>query len=163
MFVQPKDNFYMAYGYPKLNKNCIYKAELATNQPDFIERGKVFVKGILLEKEDYWIRYKLTEELLEEQLPHGSGIDCKWEIEDKGKYFKCVNAFHCMDDHGYYCRYADFTLIIPKKNPLDFRLHFNGKYSAYLNTRYMLRDYLEDTFHYELSELLNKLHKLGNK
>lgn len=106
---------------------------------------------------------KLNEFFLHSDLPHGSGIDCKWEIEDMGKYFKCLNSFHCMNEHGMYCGYADFTLIIPKKNPLEFRLHFNGKDSAYLNERYMLRDYLEDTFHYAIDDLMNKLKRLGNK
>jgi hypothetical protein len=159
MKVQPKENYHMGIGYPKLNKNCIYNATIATNQPDYIEKEKVFVKDILLEKDDYWIRYSLTEELLEDELLHGSGIDCKWEIEDKSNYWKCVNAFHCLNENGYYCGYADFTLIIPKKNPLDFKLHFNGKQSAYLNSRYLLRDYLEDTFHYELSEMLKRLNE----
>lgn len=162
MKIQPNDNF-KVYGIGQLNKNCIYNAELATNQPDYIEMGKVFVKGILLDKNDYRIVYKFTEELLEDRLPHGSGIDCKWQIEDKGKYFKCVNAFHCMDENGFYCGYADFTLIIPKKNPLDFKLHFNGKQSAYLNERYMLRDYLESTFHYSIQQMMAYVKSIGNR
>ena len=98
----------------------------------------------------------LTEEILEGILPHGSGIDLRWEIEDKGNYFKGVNAFHCMNDAGYYCGYADFSIIIPKNNPLDFRLHFHGKQSHYYNTRLMLRDYIEETIYYALQEHMER-------
>ncbi|MHA1372523.1 MAG: hypothetical protein ACTSRA_22720 [Promethearchaeota archaeon] len=85
-------------------------------------------------------------------IPHGSGIDGNWEITDKGKYFKCENSFHCMDEYGFYEGYADFSLIIPKKKPLDFRLHFHGKYSQYLNYKYGLRNYLEELFHWWIEE-----------
>jgi len=94
----------------------------------------------------------LTIEILQDILPHGSGIDCTWEIEDKGKYFKASNSFHCMNENGYYVGYSDFSLIIPKKGWENFRLHFHGKYSHYLNSRFMLRDYLEDSFAFVLSD-----------
>ena len=157
MRIQPNQNYTMGIGYPKLNKNCIYKAELATNQPDYIEQGKVFVKDILLDKNDYRLVISLNVELLEDELPHGSGIDCEWSIVDKGKYFRCCNWFHAMDNNGYYIGYSEFSLIIPKKNPREFKLHFHGDYSQYLNRRNMLREYLNDLFYWSLFDLETKL------
>ena len=93
---------------------------------------------------------KLTTEKLAEILSHGSGIDGTWYIEEMKGYFKAVNFYHCMDENGFYDGYADFSLIIPKSNPTNFRLHFHGQTSQYKNKRYMLREYLEDTFYYDL-------------
>ena len=87
----------------------------------------------------------MTSEELRGTLPHGSGIDCDWEIDDKGDKLIASNSYHCMDDVGFYDGWADFTLHIPKSKPLDFKLHFNGQVAQYLNRKYMLRDYLEDT------------------
>jgi hypothetical protein len=107
-----------------------------------------------------------------EDLPHGSGIDCDWQIDNMGKYFKCINSYHCMNENGMYDGYADFTLIIFKKpydfhkrfNPTrtelfnqvfdyDFNLHFNGSFSQWKNRQHMLREYLEDTFSYFLDKI----------
>jgi len=140
------------------------KLEVWFNNPNTASYGIYWNNTVLefartFENQNYPFKKKLNEFILENELPHGSGIDCKWQIEDKGKYFKCVNAYHCMNENGYYDGYADFTLIIPKKNPIDFKLHFNGKHSQYKNERYLLRDYLEDTFHYAISEMVEKLNQ----
>jgi len=42
MKIQPKENYSMQ-GYGRLNKTKVYKAVLATNQPNHKEQGKVFV------------------------------------------------------------------------------------------------------------------------
>lgn len=56
MKVKPKLNFRLA-GIPEteLNKNKIYNANIAYNQPEYIEKCKIFVQGILLERDDYLI------------------------------------------------------------------------------------------------------------
>ena len=86
----------------------------------------------------------MTMESLEINLPHGSGIDCTWEIEDMGNYFKVINSYHCMNENGYYVGYSDFSVTIPKKNREDFKLHFHGSHSQYRAKKFMLREYLED-------------------
>lgn len=96
---------------------------------------------------------KLTREILEEKLPSGSGINCHWEIEEKQGYYKCSNSFQVMNEVGMYIGWSDFSLIVPFKNPTDFRLHFHGKQSQALNQYYQLREYLEDTFYYTLDEM----------
>ena len=89
---------------------------------------------------------ELSIENLKEFLPRGSGIDSEWNIEDKGKYLKCENSYHYMDEYGYYDGWIDFSVIIPKKEIDKFRVHLhtnhNGWYRAY---KCMLLDYLGDT------------------
>ncbi len=58
-----------------------------------------------------------------------------------------------MSDLGFYCGWAEFSVIIPKGDPMLFRLHFHGQASHGLCRRYGLRDYLEDI----LSESLRPL------
>jgi hypothetical protein len=91
---------------------------------------------------------KYTSEFINaiiDKLPHGSGIDGDWHIEAKQRTIVASNFYHCMNENGFYDGYADFTLYIPLKNPIDFKLHFRGEDAQYLNRKYMLRDYLEDT------------------
>ncbi len=97
-------------------------------------------------------RFNNLESYLNEVLPHGSGIDCKWEFDYQrnGKVI-ARNSYHCMDDGGSYCGYADFTLKFSMYKALTaFELEFNGKDSQYLNRKYMLRDYLEDSIYHSL-------------
>jgi hypothetical protein len=103
------------------------------------------------------VKHGLTCEILEENLSHGSGIDGIWFVDDMGKYFRCRNGYHCMNDCGMYDGWANFSLYIPKKDPvLGFTLHFNGKESQYKNQKYMLKEYLEDTFCGDLQTILKK-------
>ncbi len=54
-----------------------------------------------------------------DNLPHGSGIDCDWtgHMSANGKYVYFSNAYHAMNEYGYYEGYQDFTVRIPK---IDF-------------------------------------------
>lgn len=91
---------------------------------------------------------------LDNVLPHGSGINCNWEFDYQrnGKVI-ARNSYHCMDEDGYYCGYADFTLKFSMHEALtDFELEFNGKQSRYLNRKFMLRDYLEDIIYHSLPQ-----------
>lgn len=61
MKIKPKFN-YSINGYGNLNKAKTYKAVMATNQPDYKEKGKIFVEPnedlrieLLLKKEEYEI------------------------------------------------------------------------------------------------------------
>lgn len=88
-----------------------------------------------------------------ELLPHGSGIDCKWEAKERtdGKTtFK--NYFHAMDEHGYYDGYM----------PFQFTVSFNGRGFEMTPIRcndskrksfYGLSDYLDDTIQYAISNI----------
>lgn len=88
-----------------------------------------------------------------DNLPHGSGIDGRWAIYKKKGYYKCLNSYHVMNENGMYNGWADFSIIISKRDPYTFRLHFHGDNAQRLNKRYMLRDYLEDTIAYWAGEI----------
>jgi hypothetical protein len=78
-------------------------------------------------------------------LPHGSGINGDWNIEENDKRIKASNYYEPMNEVGFYDGIAYFTLYIPINEPDKFTLHFNDKRSQYYNRKYSLRDYLEDT------------------
>lgn len=88
-------------------------------------------------------------------LPTGSGINCDWQFtERKNGDVLAHNSYHCMNEHGFYDGWADFTLIFKKDKPLaDFVLQFNGKAAQYKNKRYMLRDYLEEFICYCIHDM----------
>lgn len=115
-----------------------------------------------------------TWEEIIDALPHGSGIDAKWECIGDTKHrkeFRC--AYHAMDENGFYDGWIDFSVIVfqhtsDKFNPLkgpcegktqvihrrgdvDFRI--TGQFSANRrNSTYGLKDYLSETIHDALSE-----------
>ena len=96
-----------------------------------------------------WVRSLATA------LPHGSGINSPWEITDMRSYVRAGGTFSPMNYQGMYLAEAPFTVIIrgtPSSGTLDFKLHFNGEWSQYMNQRYMLRDHLEDSISQALSE-----------
>ena len=50
---------------------------------------------------------------LRDVLPHGSGIDCDWTFhENRDGSVRCSNAWHAMNDHGYYCGYIPFSFTV---------------------------------------------------
>lgn len=78
-------------------------------------------------------------------LPHGSGINYRWIVDDKGRYYRCQNAYDFMDENGFDDCVMPFFITIPKKNPDCFKLHFfdmNG-HRSYMMRKYGIRDYLE--------------------
>lgn len=93
---------------------------------------------------------ELIEHVLLAILPHGSGIDCKWEFDwmANGKV-RATNSYHCMNENGFYDGYADFSLVFPTLQPFGaFRLAFHGKTAHRKARRYDLRDYLADTINH---------------
>jgi hypothetical protein len=80
-------------------------------------------------------------------LPHGSGIDSDYNIEDKKDKYIIYNSYHYMNDVGIYMGWIDFKLIIPKNNPLAFKLTFQTNSTGYYwIDKLMLRQYLEDIY-----------------
>lgn len=105
-------------------------------------------------------------------LPHGSGIDCTWDVEVlKNGNVVFRNSYHGMDEGGYYDGWQDFSVVIfchqrdvlnplrdgvttqvlYRKGDLDFRLEFNGG-TTRKSWAYGLKDYLYETIGYALSE-----------
>jgi len=85
------------------------------------------------------------------KLPHGSGINAEWTVEEKNDRILACNSYETMDEHGFYDRWQDFCLSIPKTRPSEFKLHFTGDRSA-LRRYPWLRDYLEETIALSLEE-----------
>ena len=84
-------------------------------------------------------------------LPHGSGIDSEWRISENKDNIIAENQYETMNEMGYYDVGIPFKLIIPKKNPENFKLHFASELQYYAR-KYMLRNYLEDQFQMAFSE-----------
>jgi len=86
-----------------------------------------------------------------DQLPHGSGIDCKWTIEsgEHSQYVYLVNSFHVMHESGFYIGYADFRIRINKG---DF-IHLINTIARYERAYPSVRYYVIN----ELSEILKSL------
>jgi len=87
-----------------------------------------------------------------EALPHGSGIDGKWDIEIEDKKIVCINFYHVMNSDGYYTHYIDFRLNIRT----DYR-DINGRLIFSITGNFGkcqdIKDYLYESIDYCLSEL----------
>ena len=96
--------------------------------------------------------------MIEQELPHGSGIDCEWHLKlTTPTRVNAVNSYHCMNDGGYYDGYVDFTLHFDIGNKDVFRVTFRSNYQNRERAkRYMLREYLEDIFSETLERVVWK-------
>ena len=93
--------------------------------------------------------------MIGQELSHGSGIDCVWQIKliDKSKV-TCSNSYHCMDENGMYDGYCDFKLHFRFDDPHYFRVTIaSDGPSRWKAEKYMLREYLEDILSDDLSRV----------
>ena len=102
-----------------------------------------------------WAQFTDNDIEVLENLPHGSGIDYDWTAEklSNGKV-QAWNSYHAMSETGYYVFSFDFSVTFDTSDLDGFRLQFHGKASHNrLNTSYGygLRDYLEETIHYNIT------------
>ena len=91
----------------------------------------------------------LTQEKVDrivEALPHGSGVNYDYEIEQKGKRIYIRNAWDYMDENGMYDDIFPFVVCY-EKGCFKY-LHFeNCSRTQYRKIEYAgLRDYLEYVF-----------------
>jgi hypothetical protein len=91
---------------------------------------------------------------LNENLPHGSGINYQWKIRDKGTYYRIENGYDLIDENGYDDCVLPFYINVPKDDPTSFRLHFFAltNHRKYMAKKHEIRDYLEAMF-YEYFEV----------
>lgn len=108
------------------------------------------------------------EEVIRNTAPHGSGINYGYnsirvEHYSKDNENKIIfeNAYHCMDDNGYYDGIIPFRVVIGAD--LTPAIHFVGLTSAgkYRVNKYDLRPYLEDIYAYWIDENENMLEVLA--
>ena len=91
---------------------------------------------------------ELTEEILLDILPHGSGINWDWKIQESkdGESFVAKNCYEHMNEVGIYDFNAPFQVIIPKENPMNFEVQWTGTEKQIQQAEDDdLKSYLEDT------------------
>lgn len=83
----------------------------------------------------------------------GSGIDAGYKCgKISKKHIYIESSYHCMNEHGYYDGWQEFSIRIPITTDWhDWKLLF--RYDHYKADKYMLREYLEDSLHFHLSEI----------
>lgn len=88
---------------------------------------------------------------LQEDLPHGSGIDLDWSyyIQKNGKIV-FMNSYHGMNEHGYYDDWADFKLTIDPMDPETWRFNFRNDPPRWKSWFCGLGEYLEDAIQFAL-------------
>lgn len=131
----------MCYQVTVLDKfDCVsFVSEFDTLDEAKEEAGKY--KNAFVER----VEEDIAEQLLD-ILPHGSGINFDYEIEQKGKRIYIRNAWDYMDENGYYDDV--FPFVACYENGRFKYLHFVGcTRSQYRKIEYAgLRDYLEWLF-----------------
>ena len=99
------------------------------------------------------------EEVIRNTAPHGSGINFDYnsirvEHYSKDNQNKIIfeNAYHCMNDNGYYDGIIPFRVVIGAD--LSPVVHFVGLTSAgkYRVRKYDLRLYLEETYYWYVND-----------
>lgn len=83
------------------------------------------------------------ESLVENNMPHGSGVDSGVKFDwNRSKDNKLVFTFgyHFMNENGYYDGWEDYTLVVTPSLQFDYELRFIGK------NRNDIKDYFYDTF-----------------
>ena len=90
-----------------------------------------------------------------ELLPHGSGIDYTWYVHQQKSNpnrYQCSNAYHAMDENGYYNAVYDFTVYIDYDAKTDkfhiVRFSFHGQKE--LSDNYGLFDYIQESLSYAI-------------
>lgn len=88
-------------------------------------------------------------DLVKENMPSGSGVDCGTKLDlDASTPDKLVFtfSFHHMDQNGMYCDWTDHKAIVTASLAHGFDLRITGR------DKNSVKDYLQDTFHFALSE-----------
>ena len=102
-------------------------------------------------------KYPIINRLIHEV--HGSGVDCEWNADETPTNVRIYNAFHLMNEAGMYYATSSFVVVIPKKDPKKFVIHYTDDQSRYYGTKHMIKDYLYDTISYELDKILKTSQK----
>ena len=96
--------------------------------------------------------YKLPVEEIKRRIEtlSGSGFDCHWEFEDKGKFVECTTDWHLMDSHGYYAGYYGFTVYVPVNDIDRFKIRAHKGCKRVFN-RHGIMEYLYQSVDYALA------------
>ena len=80
-------------------------------------------------------------ELLDE-LPHGSGIDGKWEIEGLNDTITLYNTFDAMDENGMYDQVINFKVKVRGSLMFGIDLKITGNFGKYQDIKEYLYEVL---------------------
>jgi hypothetical protein len=81
----------------------------------------------------------------------GGGFDGKWLFKDQGSYVLAVADWRLMDQDGFYVGYYGFKVVIPKKEPAEFRL-YGMHHNKRVLERYGVWEYLDQVIYGALTE-----------
>ena len=132
-----------------ITKTHLDKVKYATlSKTQKIDNLSEFIRHFA--NKQYNIVVKNWTQVLKEILPHGSGINYDWYIEEISENgtlseIQCSNKFDIMNENGYYNGVVDFTVKINIKNGkiADFTIDMETQDDVNLM---LLRDYLYDLF-----------------
>ncbi len=82
-------------------------------------------------------------------LPSGGGFDagCKILMDESTENRIVIQAdFHAMDDHGYYCGWKEYRVVVKPHLAYGMALRVDGRNFN------MLKEYIADTFYDVLNE-----------
>lgn len=103
--------------------------------------------------EQYLARIK---DMLDNDFPHGSGLDDKWAIDLKKSSSNRIilySSYHAMDENGYYDCWIYFTLTIKPDLANDIDMKITGKFG---NKYEDIKDNLYQIMDVFLNELVNE-------
>lgn len=89
-------------------------------------------------------KYPYIEQLFTEC--HGAGIDYEWSAKETKNNIICYNAYHCMNENGFYIAKQNFKVVIPKHDIMNFRVQCRDKYRYWWN-KLELHACLEETMY----------------
>jgi hypothetical protein len=95
--------------------------------------------------------------IIKDRFPSGSGFDAGTKIdyeESTSEKLVFISSYHMMDEYGGYDGWIDFKVIVTASLQFDFDLRIKGRFSKLNDHNSGLRDYIEDTFHFILNDMM---------
>jgi hypothetical protein len=87
---------------------------------------------------------------------HGSGINYDWYADETQSNIRLYNKYDLMDEMGYYTHVIDFVVVIPKKNPKEFKIQYPDDFSRYHAKRNAMSEYFYVVFGDVITEYFRK-------
>lgn len=89
----------------------------------------------------------MLEKFIREKAPHGSGIDYDYSnIKVGNGYISFENAYHCMDENGFYDGIIPFRVKVYDDLKVDISFLSLLPAGWYRVKKYGLREYLLDLY-----------------
>ena len=91
--------------------------------------------------------YTNIEDLINNEAPHGSGINYDYDNFHQNKERVTFNNnFDLMDEDGFYIGVIPFKVIVDKYFGVKIIFRGLNNHGRYITNKYMLREYLEDVY-----------------